>query len=613
MEDRVLCRPSILKCLKNNNNIKTKLLLGNGKFLVDIFPNQEALAKVVTIWNEGEFVVWPSLRHENLIALLDLVTIDEGVSVFISPYMKFRLGSLIEEASFMHHPKCFDRKKSYARDVLNGLEYLHQLSVSLMNLNDQNVLICSENDRAFISDFSSCDLEKTAVKSRFSIDKIRFLPPELNQLQDNDLFECMPIDMWAFGVLILQIFTKHILPDINDSKDILSQLAGDILLVANPGSYLTEETTNRFKEFIEPFLQDDPLKRMDAKTGAGLYFLGNSTERLDKQAWDFWRVQDIVELLSKTDQSKVPPPKSVRKSNVHTLSSDCRQEFDSRQEKDPWGEIEERQKISPKQTSSKSLPKHGISSLISTICKDYKTGSHVTCSKSDEDDHRGTSPLPLPLTSTQLSDEHFPHEIKEDSVENSKTHENSLSSVISLMKSRWFTSPSFTSEETCVDTKFAFPGGLSRRNAFRFKQESTLKTQFRCRPSQQQVTAESKPNLPSLLRDASIHGDQVDERTMTLLLNGMFCYNFKSTSAGKQSEKVEEAKHCPLSYNTASKRMNSDNYEGDVDLPLFANVKETMDEKFVKKKAANRFLRFLCPGSKNKVLSTTALHSDISN
>lgn len=334
MDDGHLIKPSVLKSLKKNKHLKLKQILGDGQFtqgiLLDVHPNQEAIGKIVSVQNEGEFTLWPDLRHESLIPLLEIVAIDERKWLFVCPYLKISLGSLIEEVSFIQHPKCFDRKKSYVRDVLSGLEYLHQLSLSSLNLSDQNVLICSRSDRALISDFSLCVSVKRATKFELPVDKIKFLPPELRQLEDSGDFECMPIDMWLCGIMALQIFTGHALPTIEDSEDILRGFTTELLLNANTGSYLAEDSATCLREFLEPFLRQDPRKRIGAKEAIELHFLRSSARRLDEQARRFWETKDAFELISTANKIQVPQRTCGLKSNVHTICDGSKFELEER-------------------------------------------------------------------------------------------------------------------------------------------------------------------------------------------------------------------------------------------------------------------------------------------
>ncbi|GBN36721.1 hypothetical protein AVEN_93037-1 [Araneus ventricosus] len=304
MSDQLPMKPSELKSFlkfEGSYNYSLKRFIDIGHFraallLQDNVLKEDVLGKIVGDYNEGEFIQWPHLHHENVILLLDMVPLSYQKTIFIFTFHEKTLGAVVRDASFKFHPKCFDRKRSYVKDVLSGLEYLHQKSVSLMNLNDENVLICSQTDKAVISDLSCSVSTKTTTKANYPVMLANLFPSEVD---DGGEFECLPFDLWNCGVMFLQMFTMHVLPWCQDREtDYLEGLTTELLRQTNPGSNLQDNTANNLKNFLALFLQKDPKLRVSAKAALTSVFLLSSGKRIDEEARDFWKACETEKQMS---------------------------------------------------------------------------------------------------------------------------------------------------------------------------------------------------------------------------------------------------------------------------------------------------------------------------
>ncbi|GFY44133.1 protein kinase domain-containing protein [Trichonephila inaurata madagascariensis] len=298
-------KPSELKAFlkfEGRSHYKLKHFIDIGNFtsaviLEDIFTKDEKVGKIVKAENEGEFFHWPKLRNENLIALLDIVPLDYQKAIFIFTFHEKNLRNIIKDTSFLQHPKCFYRKKSYSRDVLNGLEYLHESSLCLLNLSDQNISICSETDKAIISDFSCVRSAKFIAKSDYLKMSTIVAPPEFSRTVEDYAFECKPIDMWCCGIMLLQMFTMHVLPWCPLGMNLFEGLDMELLKQTNIGSQLQNNTATSLKGFLELFLQKDPQLRVSATAALISPFFQKSETRLDNEARVFWKACELSEMM----------------------------------------------------------------------------------------------------------------------------------------------------------------------------------------------------------------------------------------------------------------------------------------------------------------------------
>ncbi|GFQ88259.1 protein kinase domain-containing protein [Trichonephila clavata] len=261
-----------LKCLKARGNSITTIIFE------DIRNCREVCGKLVTSPREGEAYHWPRLQHENLAPLLEVISINEKVSMYMSVIFEKSLRDIIHEEEFLRTPNCFERKKSYVEDILWGLDYLHNKHLCLMNLNEANIYIYAQADKAVITDFSSLTLSQRAEKRNIAVIPLYHAPEIYNE--SSECFDAISAEMWTCGVMILQIFTGHALPEVGSSYEIFQYLLTyvadlhlDVLVQANIGALVTLNTFVLFKKFLDLFLNIDPNKRCSAKTAAVSDFL----------------------------------------------------------------------------------------------------------------------------------------------------------------------------------------------------------------------------------------------------------------------------------------------------------------------------------------------------
>ncbi|GFY42356.1 protein kinase domain-containing protein [Trichonephila inaurata madagascariensis] len=139
--------------------------------------------------------------------------------------------------------------------------------------------------KPYITDFSCLRSFCQAKKQKFAVPSF-YRAPELNK--PNDLFEkCemfnpVAAEMWAVGVMVLEIFLQHKVPwalidyDSNRAAEIIDYIDYDILKMANRGSPLSEVDLNNFKAFVKLFFALNPHDRCDAKKAASTPFLQSS-------------------------------------------------------------------------------------------------------------------------------------------------------------------------------------------------------------------------------------------------------------------------------------------------------------------------------------------------
>ncbi|KAF9441923.1 kinase-like protein [Macrolepiota fuliginosa MF-IS2] len=155
----------------------------------------------------GEILMWAHLSHVNILPFYGIFCLDEAAQrlCLVSPWMKDgNLGEYLE-----HYPNA--PRILLVRDIIEGLLYLHQMSIAHGDLKTNNVLV-SDDGRTLLTDFGLSTLAMTTagVTSTAAAGRTTaFTAPELIDDADGDKPPTKESDVWSFGCLCLEVFTGH--------------------------------------------------------------------------------------------------------------------------------------------------------------------------------------------------------------------------------------------------------------------------------------------------------------------------------------------------------------------------------------------------------------------
>lgn len=248
----------------------------------DLQNRRYVFGKIVKDPREGEAYHWPRLQHENLAPLLDTVSINEKVSIYILPAIGLSLKTVIHDKEFMADVESFNRKRAYSRDILLALEYLHSKFLCVMNLTERIVYISDASDKAILYNFQCVHSIGKATKKDLDF-PILYQAPELK----TEYFDPISAEAWACGVMFLQIFTNHALPSAFVGEDVQSALQEsvkeinyDIIKEASPRAEINSWMIEELKSFLNLFLVKDPKLRIHFQKAAASTFL-KGTRRVE--------------------------------------------------------------------------------------------------------------------------------------------------------------------------------------------------------------------------------------------------------------------------------------------------------------------------------------------
>ncbi|GFS96763.1 protein kinase domain-containing protein [Nephila pilipes] len=434
------CNESRLAAMWNSNGDKRYILksfICCGKWvthmiLQDKHNDKNVVGKIVAPFSEGENFHWPRLQHRSLAPLLDIVSLDASLSVFISVYTEKNLRKIIHEESFINDSYCFNRKKIYVDDVLHGLDYLHRNYLVLMNVSDANIYICEQSNKAIITDFSCLRSVCQAKKERFAVPPF-YRAPELNKsndlLEKREMYNPVAAEMWAVGVMILEIFLQHKVPwalvdyDSNRVEEIIDYIDCDVLKIANRGSHLSEKDLSDLKAFVKLFLAYNPHQRCSAKNAASSLFVQSVKENipmtLPKSLW-----QEINECSGKILHSSnvfetddlLGQKHSI---NFNTSQSSMTSELTDQQSKGFYDKVDFHSSLSARK-SRELLPITNSPSIDKTPKRGELTESQITFQNLRKVHSTMYTNQQMSLSKEQVSND-FLKEIPENSFHRKKT------------------------------------------------------------------------------------------------------------------------------------------------------------------------------------------------
>jgi len=179
------------------------------------------------------------------------------------------IGTDFNSPSFTFEDINYQTKKSYIKDlpeniklklikyifkqILEGLNHLHNNKICHRDLKPENILFCSEDEQFKIIDFSI----STIVGERKRIDEpsgsLFFQSPEI--IDSNNGYDPYKNDIWSVGVLIYLFYTKE-LPFRGESE-----IEIQVKTTQDKEKY-SDDFNKELKDLVERMLNKDPVERI---------------------------------------------------------------------------------------------------------------------------------------------------------------------------------------------------------------------------------------------------------------------------------------------------------------------------------------------------------------
>ncbi|XP_030020802.2 mitogen-activated protein kinase kinase kinase 12 [Manduca sexta] len=141
------------------------------------------------------------LNHENIVRFRGVCTSSPGYSV-IMEYCQY--GPLFE---FLHSGACFAPKQiiNWAKDIANGMAYLHMHKIIHRDLKSPNILI-ADNLVVKVSDFGTSRVWNDVSAIMSFTGTVAWMAPEVIRHEP-----CSErVDVWSYGVVLWELLTQEV-------------------------------------------------------------------------------------------------------------------------------------------------------------------------------------------------------------------------------------------------------------------------------------------------------------------------------------------------------------------------------------------------------------------
>lgn len=267
---------SILKKIGEGSYGKVKLCRSGDKLFAMKVINKELLRKRREIHRtpEGqrivknalediaqEVAIMKKLKHQNIVRLCEAIDGEESAKMYLI-MVYCENGSLLEwdedqQVFFSpwneNRPISENWARTFFRDIVCGLEYLHYHNIIHRDLKPQNIMITAKN-QAKIGDFGQATIFEGSDRQNRSLGTLQFFPPECCRNGKND-FSGKAADIWAIGLILYAIIYKKLPYTATNIMEIFENIQ-NFELVFEP------EVDHRLEILIRRLLDKNPETRI---------------------------------------------------------------------------------------------------------------------------------------------------------------------------------------------------------------------------------------------------------------------------------------------------------------------------------------------------------------
>jgi len=235
--------------VKKAENIQTNEIVA-----IKIIPKR-FLSQKGWINLKREIEIMLELSHPNIIKLKEFIETPTDVYLVLEYISGGELfDQIVSRGSYGEK----DARK-IVKQILNGIEYLHDQGIAHRDLKPENLLCSVHDDRVVVSDFG---LAKSFGRGELLVTHCgtpHYAAPEIVR---GDLSYDKSVDMWSIGVITF-VLLSGCFPFHSDNEETLKIqiIKGNFTFPPEQWNNLSEQA----KDFIQNLLQVDPSKRLVAE------------------------------------------------------------------------------------------------------------------------------------------------------------------------------------------------------------------------------------------------------------------------------------------------------------------------------------------------------------
>ena len=286
-----ICKVKLVE--KNNIKYALKIINKNNLLKKKKFQKDENGKMVISTPLEGilrEISILKKVNHPNLVKLYeimhkedrskiylvleycehgDLMTFDEQKNIFtVNKYIFEK--HLKKNSCELNIEKVYYTEnliRSFIRQIIRGLNYLHRIGVIHKDLKPNNILLDKDNNCKIIDfNFSSILENRWVDNVGKKVDCNDYFRPseicDLNDVEGKKEIKGMPVDIWALGVTAY-ILSYNKFPFFSENNDLF-----ELFDKIHNSNYIIPEKPKRsiyFLHFLQKCLEKDPNKRITSE------------------------------------------------------------------------------------------------------------------------------------------------------------------------------------------------------------------------------------------------------------------------------------------------------------------------------------------------------------
>lgn len=167
-------------------------------FYIESCKNPEYYAHL-----QNKLMVYSKLSHPNIAKLLDVITDDEKIYIFIEYYTNGSLNDIVMSTNGNGLPE--DKARHYFKQIMQALFFIHRMGVAHRDLKLENIVITND-DNVKLTDFEMCKKQDPGNLSLTTCGTLLYVAPEIIK---EEPYDGMKADIWSAGVVLYAMVSGH--------------------------------------------------------------------------------------------------------------------------------------------------------------------------------------------------------------------------------------------------------------------------------------------------------------------------------------------------------------------------------------------------------------------
>ena len=186
----------LYKCKEKNKDCKC-----NKFFVIKQYKHKQYKHKQLL----NEYTIGTLLHHHNINETLDVDLEDDCIIYDYFPAIGFY--------EYIHQNNFNNDDLLYFKQIIDGVEYMHDTGIAHMDLKLENIIIDTNNKLIKIIDFGNAIIFhdsthiNTIIKNKGVHGTIPYIPPEEFKSQEYNPEKC---DIWSLGIILYSILYKSL-------------------------------------------------------------------------------------------------------------------------------------------------------------------------------------------------------------------------------------------------------------------------------------------------------------------------------------------------------------------------------------------------------------------